>query len=126
MSDYRIVSALSGLPRSGALNYALPSAARTTGGDSGPQAVQNVRSLALDVDLTAIVGTLVVFLDRQDVSGAWRQVYASADLTAVGVTSVSIGPGLPVNVALTDAVRLRWTVTGVGASATFSASLVGR
>lgn len=104
-------------------------AAETADGNSGALEGR-AQTLAVDIEITALAGTsptIQFVLERRDATGAWRAIHTTAVLSAVGVTSLNVGPGLPVNVALTDAVRLRWLVTGsLGQSITFAASIVGR
>lgn len=105
------------------------SAAQTVSGASANLGTGAVSTLAVDVSVTAVAGTaptLNLFADRLGADGVWYQMWASAQITAAGVASTAIGPGLAIAQSFGATCRLRWTIAGTTPSFTFSASIIGR
>lgn len=107
----------------------LPSVARTAGGQSAPFDTSRKSRVAIDVSLTAVAGvtpSLRLFLDRMGADGLWYPIWTGPAMTAAGTASTTVGQGMTVGQSLAASCRLRWELTGTGASATFSASVVGK
>lgn len=110
-------------------------AAATGSGNSGAFSTRNVRSAALDINIRTITGgttpNITFFVDRLGGDEAWYQVYATAALTATGVTSVSFSEDNPTAAqafVLTDQARVRWVFGGgvPATSITFNGSFYGK
>lgn len=115
--------------RNTAVLYNPASQAYTTNGNSADLTCDQYDQLAFDFNVTAVTGTtpsMLVFIDRKGADGAYYPIYTSAAVTATGVTSVSIGPGLPNNAAIGNTIRMRWTLTGTTPSFTFTASILAK
>ena len=105
------------------------SAAQTTNGNSLDLVCDQYDQLAFDFNVTAVSGTtpsMTVYIDRKGADGTYYPIYTSAAITATGVTSVSVGPGLPNNAAIGNTIRMRWAITGTTPSFTFSASILAK
>lgn len=104
------------------------SATLTAGGDSGPISAADVDRVGCFVNITAVSGTspqLFVSLEQADAFGTWYQISVTAALTATGATVLSVGPGMPSNVLLTGALRLKWSLLGTTPSFTAQLSVIG-
>ena len=104
------------------------SAPVTASGNSAPIQINAVEYLAVDVSVTAVSGTtpsMLLYVERQGADGNWYPIWTSSAITAIGLTSTSIGSGLATPAALGSTIRLRWAITGTTPSFTFSASIVG-
>lgn len=124
-SDYINQSGIS-IPTPIVLNLA--SAAYTISGDSGDLDVSLIKSIALDINITAVGGsspTLTFFVDRKGADGLYYQIWSSGSLTSAQQVSRSIGPGCTVNQSLGTLARVRWVITGSSPSWTFSVSILG-
>ena len=100
----------------------------TASGVSAPIAINSVEYLAVDVSVTAVSGTtpsMLLYIERQGADGNWYPIWTSSAITAVGLTSTSIGSGMTIPAALGSTIRLRWAITGTTPSFTLTASLVG-
>lgn len=91
------------------------SAARTATGNSGDLYNGQHRGLHLVIDVTAIVSTpSVVFTiqGKDDLSGQYYTILASAAITGTGTTVLRVYPGLTAsaNVTANDALPLTWRV----------------
>lgn len=92
-----------------------PSAVRDEDGGSGDLLNLNCRGVVLTVDITAESGThaLVVKIQGKDeVSGKYYDILASASLTATGTTQYRVYPGLTAsaNVTASDVLPRIWRV----------------
>lgn len=77
--------------------------------------------IIVDINVTSVRGTtpsMAFFLDRLGADANWYPMFSPTALTAAGVISGSIGPGLATNVCFADKARLRWTVGGSALSTT--------
>lgn len=109
--------------------YSVANDALTANGTSGALAVGAFTELALDIDVTVVSGTsptLQFTLNRIGPNGNAFPLWTSAQLTAAGSVSASIGAGLTTNVSFGAAVELGWTVGGTSPSFTVTVSLVGK
>lgn len=105
------------------------SAAQTANGNSADLPVGTFDQLAVDVNVTAVSGTtpsMTLSVQRKGADGVYYPLWTSAAITAVGVTSTDIGPGLTVAKSIAGLVRLVWTITGTTPSFTFSASIIAK
>lgn len=106
------------------------SAAQTTNGNSIDLVCDQYDQLAFDFNVTAFTGgtspTVQFLIERKGADGTYYPIYTSAAIAAIGLTSVSIGPGLPNNAAIGNFVRMRWVFTGAPTSVTFSASILAK
>lgn len=89
--------------------------------------VGTLSELLIGVDVTAIdaATTLKVFVETKMPDGNYFAVWTSADITATGLTSESIGAGLQTATSFGDQVRVRWTITA-SKTATLSLTLIGK
>ncbi len=104
------------------------SSAQTASGSTAFLNVSSFRELAVDINVTAVSGTVpscTFKVDRLGADGIWYNVWTSAAITAAGTASTSVGPGLATSASFGDVVRLTWTISGTTPSFTFSASIVG-
>jgi len=78
--------------------------------------------LAIDVNLTALVGTSIQFrVQRKDAFGNYTQIASNAALTGTGPSSFSVGSGMSTNLSIGDIVKVVWICTSVsGANFTIS------
>lgn len=102
----------------GVVDTLAASAARTASGDSGVLTGWGVPSSArVQLDVTAVAGTSptldVVIEDTLD-GDNWNVRGTFAQLTAAGREVINL------STPFADRLRVRWTVTGVGSSFTFS------
>jgi len=107
----------------------LGSTAYTASGNTPNLPVAEFSELAVDVNVTAVSGTsptLNLYLDRLGGDGNWYNIWASAQITAVGTVSTTVGAGCATNQAFGNWVRLRWVIGGTSPSFTFSASIIGK
>lgn len=106
------------------------SAAQTASGNSANLSVGNLSELAIGVNVTAVSGTsptLNLYLDVIGADGVtYEGIWASAQVTAVGQVTASVGAGLATNQAFGSVVVFRWVVGGTTPSFTFSASILGK
>lgn len=82
----------------------------------------------VDIDVTAVSGTtpsMTVIVERQELDGNYYPIYTSSAITATGLTTTSIGPGLTTNAELSGTFRVRWTITGTTPSFTLSINVMG-
>lgn len=96
----------------------------------------NYRGVHVAVDITAMSGTLpvlTIYIEGLDTaSGKWYTLLASAALNLTGLNLLTIYPGVATvaNVAVSQVLpatwRIRWTISGVGATttATFGACML--
>lgn len=112
-----------------------PMPAATASGVSDAFSTRNVHSVALDLAVRVFTGgttpSIAFAVDRLGGDDVWYEVYTTAAITAVGVTSVSLGLGHATaanNVVFTESARVRWTFAGVvvADSISFSASFYGK
>jgi hypothetical protein len=89
------------------------------GGNSGWLNVDRIEAaltqIMVDINVTSVRGTtpsMAFFLDRLGADANGYPMFSPTALTAAGVISGNIGPGLATNVCFTDKARLRWTVGG--------------
>lgn len=110
--------------------YLLPSASRNSGGTSLPFDTSRKSRVAVDVNVSAVSGTLSpslrVFVDRLGADDQWYVIYASSSVTATSTMSTTIGQGMTVGQSLGAQCRFRWEITGANPNITFSASVVGK
>lgn len=114
----------------------IPSAAVTTSGDSlilngdNPLSVAEITELFIDIDVTAVSGTstptLVPSWQRLGSDGIYYPVWTGTGITATGLTSVDIGPGLTIAKSAGIQGKFAWLITGTNPSFTFSASIQGK
>lgn len=111
-------------------------AAAAAGVNSADQANSSARGVKVVVDITAITGTptLTVTLQGKDpISGKYYTLLASAALSAVGTTVLTVYPGLTAaaNLTANDVLPATWRViTAIGGTtpavtATIAATLLG-
>lgn len=112
-------------------------AAAAAGTSSADQANTSARGIKVVVDVTAITGTtptLTVTLQGKDpISGKYYTLLASAALSAVGTTVLTVYPGLTAaaNLTANDVLPATWRViTAIGGTtpavtATIAATLLG-
>jgi hypothetical protein len=115
--------------RNAAVLLAQTSAAHTVSGNSGDLICDQYQELAVDVNVTAVTGTnpsMTLSIQRKGADGVYYPIWTSSAITAPGVTSVSIGPGLAQAASIGDIVLLVWTITGTTPSFTFSASIIAK
>ena len=112
-----------------AILFSQPSKAITVAGVATFE-TNAITTLAVDVNVTSISGTLTptldLFVERQGADGVWYAAWASSGITTDGQTSTSIGPGCTTVAVLTAVARFRWSMTGTAPSFTFSVSIEGR
>ena len=98
-------------------------------GNSGDIEVSAVKRLFLGVNLATLTGgaapTVQFFVENKDEFGNYYPLFTGVALSAVGLQSASIGPGLSTNAMIARYVRVRWVVTGAPATATAQISLYG-
>lgn len=114
---------------SGITVFNLASLAQTANGNSGDLSVSTLREIAVDVNISAVSGTaptLNLYIDRKGADGIYYPIYASAQITAVGVVSTSLGIGASTPQSLGSTIRLRWVIGGTAPSFIFSASIIGK
>lgn len=103
----------------------------TGAGNTSPIDASDFEMLAVDLSVTVVGGsaspTLTMFLERQMSDGAtWAAIWSPTAITATGVTSTSIGPGLATNAIWGQFIRLRWTISGTNPSFTLVGSIYGK
>jgi hypothetical protein len=110
----------------GANAFSYKSTVTTASGASAPFQVGRLTTLAVDVSVTAVAGagTVAPIVERLGDDGVWYPIWNPAALTAVGLTSTSIGAGCTTPAVVTSTLRFRWVITGT--SVTFSASIIAR
>lgn len=108
----------------------MASAVRTTGGTSAPFETDEITRIAVDVNVTAVSGTLSpslrVFIDRQGADGLWYPIWSPEAITTVTTLSATIGQGMTIGQSLAALCRFRWEITGTSPSFTLSASVIGK
>jgi len=102
--------------------YAQTQTGISTNGDTGDIVVGQYSELAIDVNLTALVGTSIQFrVQRKDAFGNYTQIASNAALTGTGPSSFSVGSGMSTNLSIGDIVKVVWICTSVsGANFTIS------
>lgn len=115
---------------------AIASAAVTTSGDTNnanqgePLSAAEITELFIDINVTAVSGTstptLVPSWQRLGADGVYYPVWTGTGITATGITSVDIGPGLTIAKSAGIQGKLAWLITGTNPSFTFSASIQGK
>lgn len=128
-STGRIMTESLNIERASTTLLVTPSAVYSAGGVSAAIDSAKLSEIALDVNLTEQTGvgtSLRVLVDRQSADGLWYPMYASAQITAPGTVSTSIGRGLAVAQSLAGMVRFRWEVAGTNPTVTFSVSMIGK
>jgi hypothetical protein len=99
---------------------AVESQPRTTNGNTSTINLGGVQMIRAQLDVTAAAGTTptlnIIFEDTLD-SVNFNQIAAFTQKTGPGREVVNI------TVPFTESVRVRWTITGSGASFTFSVSM---
>lgn len=102
----------------------------TTNYSSGDLICDQYDQLAFDINIAAAPGgtapTLTAVVQRKGADGAYYPIYTSAALNTAGVTSVSIGPGLPNNAAIGNTIRVLLNLGGTGPSFSVSGSLLAK
>lgn len=108
--------------------YTHASGAETASGNSGDLPLSGYAALAVDVNLSALVGdTTIIFIwQRKGNDGVYYTLYTSPTLAAADTVSLSIGAGLATNLYFGLEGRLTWTIAGSTPSATFSVSVIGQ
>jgi hypothetical protein len=105
------------------------SGAQTASGNSADLSVGQYTELAVDANITAVVGvnpTLQFFLDRKGADNVYYPIWQSITFTATGQVSTSVGAGMSIAQSFGATVRLRWVIGGTTPSWTFSGSIVGK
>lgn len=94
-------------------------------GNSGPFNTDRLEAaltqILVDVNVTSVRGTtpsMAFFLERLGGDGLWYPMFSPTALTAAGVISGNIGPGMATNVCFSGKARLRWTVGGAALATT--------
>ncbi len=108
--------------------YTFPAAAQPSG-NSGQLGCASLDLLAIDLTVVSLnTGATAVqfFLDRLGEDGVWYQLWTSASITAPGVVSASVGPGMATAAMIGRNCRLRWAVTGAGGTVTATGGIIGR
>lgn len=112
--------------------FVQPPTALTASGTSGPINVpQSIKSLLVDVNVTAVAGTtptLDVYIEGQDENNVWFVLWHPTQITAVTNPPLdqAMGPGLQQAIVVPDTIRVRWVVGGTaGPSFTTSISVIG-
>lgn len=100
---------------------AVPSAARTTSGDSGALTYDShVNTLRVQLNVTAASGTTptldLVLEDTLDGGATWNSIVSFTQATAVSRQVVNVAS----TTNFSDTIRLRWTIGGVSPSVTFA------
>lgn len=111
--------------RTALLVHSRPSAALTANAVSPDLATSGLRYVSVEINVTALAGTapsLTVVLERR-VGDLYFPIWTSPTITAVGKTSASVGPGMPVPELVGAIARLRYVVAGT--SVTFSVGMQG-
>lgn len=101
----------------------------TTNGNTNTFSVGSLSELSLDINVSAASGTsptLNFYVDRLGLDGNWYTIFSSAQLTAIGTVSASIGSGLSTNQSFGSDIRIRWAIGGTTPSFTFTISLIGK
>ena len=124
---YNFDSPLYVIPRSYfATPYTLGSTTLTANVVSSNISVQ-YEHISLFVNVSAVSGTsptLNVYLDTLGGDGVWYTIASSPQITAVGQTILSIGPGLSNQNIFNYLVRVRYVLGGTTPSFTLSVSMV--
>lgn len=97
--------------------------------NSADLAVGTYDELSIDVNLSAITGTTPSYqliVDRLGSDGVYYPIYTGTALTAVGVITISLGIGAPVNVSFGSTIRIREIISGTTPSVTRSVSIIGK
>ena len=97
--------------------------AATTTGNSGDLAASACCELAVDLNVSAVSGSVQFVLERKGVDGVYYPVWTSASVTSPGIASTTVGSGLETAKSFGHTIRLRWTVSG---SASFSGGIYGK
>ncbi len=102
---------------------------QTTNSFTSNLSAANTTQLILAANITAVSGTnptLVLSLDFLGNDSVWYAFFNSPVQYSTGSLLSYIGPGLQYPVAYGSTIRLRWTLTGITPSFTFSAGLLGK
>jgi|GEM_PF-2952967 len=103
----------------------LASATKNSNGQSEDFPTSAVDRVHLDINVSAITGSVTFTYSRKGHDGNYFQVW-SGTLGNTGSLSANIGHGLEVNKEPGMIGQLSWTLAGSGASVTFSASANGK
>lgn len=104
--------------------YHHASAAEAASGNSGDLSASGIDILILEVNLSAVTGSIQFIVESKDPDGNYEPIYTGSVLSAVTPLIVPIGAGLQVNQSFSDTVRVRWVI--VTGPATFTATVHGR
>jgi hypothetical protein len=105
------------------------SAAQSASGNSADLMVGSYAELTVDVNVTSLSGTgasVQVFVDRKGADGVYYAIWQSVTISAAMAVSTTIGAGMSIAQGFGTMVRLRWVISGTGASVTFSGSMIGK
>jgi len=92
--------------------------------------VRNIEALCIDCILSGLTGgttpTVQFLLDRLAADGStWVNIDSPTALSADGVVSFIVGPGLPLNTSVGRTVRVRATTTGGPTAALANVGVLG-
>jgi hypothetical protein len=107
-----------------------PSSAIGVSANSADLTVGRYLELAVDVDVSNLVGTTPSYqliIERKGADGLWYPIYTGVAITAIGKQSVSLGVGASTNVSFGGTIRVREVIAGTaGPSVTRSVSIIGK
>jgi hypothetical protein len=101
-----------------------PGTVITQAGSSNDIFTGDLDRINIDVNVTAISGSLTVILNRKGADGVYYPVYTTAAITTTGKTSQSLGGGHQTNADFSNLVQVAWTISA--GTATISLSLMGK
>lgn len=87
------------------------------------------RELAIDINISAVSGTTPTYqlmVERLGGDGIWYNIYTGTIITAIGVISLNLGIGAPINVSFGNVMRIREVIGGTSPSFTRSASMIAK
>ena len=99
----------------------LASIAYTANGNTSTFSTQGLKELLIDINVSSVRGvtpSMAFFFDRLGADGLWYPCYSPTALTAAGVISTTLGPGMATNQGFSNQGRLRWTVGGTATNTT--------
>lgn len=119
----------SGVPILAGTALYTPSAAITTTTTSADIPVGQYRSLAVDVNISAVSGTSPSYtfsINRKGADGVYYTIYNGSSQTAIGKLTLHLGVGATLNVEFGDTIQIVETITGTTPSFTRSVSIKGK
>lgn len=98
-------------------------------GNTADIKVDSFDRIAVDINLKTLVGgvspSVTFSIQRKDSLGNYTTIHSGTALTAVGLYSRDIGPGLETTKLPGQVIRIAWIVSGAPTSATADIVVIG-